>query len=89
MTDSDTPKMLFLVSAVIAVAAVGCACLFRTTALVEWARRDYQRSSRFVQGWPGAKVVLMPWFPAYLRLLGAFLLLIAVLVSFDVWLNWR
>jgi len=77
-------KILFLGFAVSALMVLGCACLFRTTLLVEWARKDYLRSSRVVQAWPLANLVLKPWYPIYLRMVGIYLLLIAIVVAFDI-----
>lgn len=56
-------KILFLGFVVIALAVLGCVCLFRTTVLVEWLRKDYLRSSRVVQEWPGFNLVLKSSFP--------------------------
>lgn len=77
-------KILFLGFVVIALVVLGCACLFRTTVLVEWARKDYLRSSRFVQEWPGSNLVLKSSFPIYLRGMGIYLLLFAILVASDI-----
>lgn len=76
------PKLLFLGLVVIALVVLSCACLFRTTALVEWVRKDYLRSSRVVQAWPFSNLVLKPWFPIYLRMMGIYALLIAILVAY-------
>jgi hypothetical protein len=83
MIDS-LPKLLFLGLVVIALVVLGCACLFRTTALVEWARMRYQRSSRIVQAWPFSNLVLKPWYPTYLRGMGIYALLIAILVGYEL-----
>jgi hypothetical protein len=77
-------KILFLGFAVIALVVLGCACLFRTTVLVEWARKDYLRSSRFVQAWPGTNLVMKSSFPIYLRGMGIYALLIAIFVASDI-----
>jgi hypothetical protein len=84
LIDSDMPKVLFLGLVVIALVVLGCACLFRTTVLVEWARTRYQRSSRIVQAWPFSNLVLKPWYPTYLRGMGVYALLIAILVVYDI-----
>lgn len=80
--DSDMSKLLFLGLLVIALVVLGLVCLFRTTVLVEWVRKDYLRSSRVVQAWPFSNLVLKPWFPIYLRLMGIYALLIAILVAY-------
>jgi hypothetical protein len=85
MTDSDMPKLLFLALVVIALVVLGCSCLFKTTALVEWTRMRYQRSSRLVQAWPFSNLVLRPWFPIYLRWMGVYALLIAIIVAYDAY----
>ena len=77
-------KILFLGFAVIALVVLGCACLFRTTVLVEWARKDYLRSTRNIQAWSSTAIVMKDWFPMYLRGMGVFALLIAILVASDV-----
>jgi hypothetical protein len=77
-------KILFLGFVVIALVVLGCVCLFRTTVLVEWARKDFLRSSRFVQAWPGTNLVMKSWFPMYLRGMGIYALLIAIFVASDI-----
>ena len=76
----DLPKLLLVGLAVIALVVLGCACLFRTTALVEWARTHHQRS-RIIQAWPFSNLVLKSWYPIYLRGMGIYALLIAILVG--------
>ena len=63
-------KKLLAVLAIVALAALGWACLFRTNVIVEWVRRDYRRSNRFVQAWPFSNLVLKSWYPTYLRSMG-------------------
>lgn len=55
-----------------ALAVLGWSCVFRTDAMVEWARKRYQRSSKFVQHYPFSNIVLKPWYPTYLRSMGLF-----------------
>lgn len=84
MIDSDLPKLLFLGLVVVALVVLGCACLFRTNALADWARTRYRRSSGIVQGWPFSNLVLKPWYPTYLRGMGVYALLIAILVGYEI-----
>ena len=65
---------------IVALAALGWKCVFRTHAMVEWARKRYHRSSKFVQGWPFSNIVLKPWYPKYLRSIGIFIWLSDLLV---------
>ena len=84
MIGLDFPKLLLLGLTVVALVALGYACLFRTTVLVDWARRRYQRSSRIVQAWPFSNLVLKPWYPTYLRGMGVYALLTAILVGYEI-----
>jgi hypothetical protein len=59
---------------------VGWAALFKTGAVVEFARRDYRNSGKLVQNWPFANMVLKEWFPIYLRGMGVFAWLIAAIL---------
>lgn len=76
-------KLLLLGSLVITLVIVGCACLFETAMLVEWIRKDYLRSSKAIQNWGSWSTVMKPWFPIYLRMMGIFFLLFAILVAGD------
>lgn len=76
-------KFLFIGLIVIALVVVGCACLFKTAMLVEWLRKDYRRSSKAIQNWGASSMVLKPWFPIYVRMMGVYALLIAILTGYS------
>jgi hypothetical protein len=69
------------VGVVIGLAVLGWACLFRTERLVLWARRNYERSNRFIRAWPGHSGVMKPWYPAYVRFMGIFVWVFACLLA--------
>jgi hypothetical protein len=71
---------LVSIVAIVALAALGWKCIFRTDDMVEWARRRYKQSSKFVQGYPFSNIVLKPWYPTYLRSMGIFIWLSDLLV---------
>jgi hypothetical protein len=64
---------LVSVVVIVALAALGWICLFRTDVMAEWARRQHQRRSKFVQDYPFSNIVLKPWYPTYLRSMGVFI----------------
>ena len=61
--------------AAVLLAFIGCAvcgwlCLFRTSTVVGWLRANHARS-RLVRAYPFSSLVLKPWYPTYLRCMGA------------------
>ena len=40
--------------------------------MASYVRRRYLRSSKLVQKWPFANLVMKPWYPGYLRIMGLF-----------------
>ncbi len=67
----------------IGLLALGWACVFQARPIADWQRRQYYQSSKFVQRWPLANIVLKSWYPTYLRGMGEFLWLIAVLLMVE------
>jgi len=57
---------------ILGFAVCGWLCVFRTSMLVEWGRRNYAKS-RTLQAYPFPNIVLKPWYPTYIRCAGIFL----------------
>jgi hypothetical protein len=64
---------------VLAVFCLLCAAIPHRVAT--HARMRYSRSGKFTQNWPFARIVLKPWYPAYLRIVG-----VGGLLCMIVWL---
>ena len=64
------------------VAAMRCVlcgwfCLFRTETIAGWLRANCNKR-RLVRAYPFSSLVLKPWYPTYLRCMGVFIWLFAV-----------
>ena len=55
-----------------ACAAFCALCIAKPNEVAGYARRRYLKSSKFFQKWPFSNMVMKPWYPAYLRLMGVF-----------------
>jgi hypothetical protein len=71
---SATP--IFLSLGVGAAMAGACAvCAVKPEAVASYLRRRYLRTPKLVRNFPFYSVVMKPWYPTYLRLVGVFGLL--------------
>ena len=61
----------------------GWLCIFRTSTLVEWGRRNYEKS-KFILAYPFANMVLKPWYSNYIRVAGILIWLWALVVGYLV-----
>lgn len=75
------PTFVLFIS-VVALAVFGVLCLAKPDKLADYARRRHLRSSRFMQKWPFASMIMAPWIPTYLRFMGLLLLAFAVTLFF-------
>jgi hypothetical protein len=73
------------ISAAIAMIAValmlgfcGWLFLFRTGHILHLAHHTHRNSPRWVQNWPGHRIIFKPWYPTYLRFGGIFAWLVAL-----------
>jgi len=64
--------ILLVITAGISVASFCVFCLARPDTVASYVRRRYLRSSKLVQKWPFANLVMKPWYPGYLRIMGLF-----------------
>ena len=55
------------VLAAVFLAFVGTLCVFRPVHVQGWFQRQHNKSNKFVQNYPFARLVFKPWYPAYLR----------------------
>ena len=61
----------------------GGLCIFKTKMLVGWGQKSYKKS-KFVQAYPFSNIVIKPWYPAYIRGAGIFVLLWALAIDYLV-----
>jgi hypothetical protein len=47
-------------------------CAVRPESVAARLRRRYERSSKLIEKWPFANLVMKPWYPTYLRVVGSF-----------------
>ena len=66
----------------ILLAAFGTLCIVKPEPVAAFARQHHQKSNKFFQNWPFAKMVLEPWFPRYLRCMGVVCWLFVVLICY-------
>ena len=79
-----TFKAIWFVIMVAGFVVCGWLCLCRTNMLVTWARRNYAKSSKFVQAYPFSNMVMKPWYPTYIRGAGIFIWLWALAIVYLV-----
>jgi hypothetical protein len=66
----------------VALAVVGCLCLAKSDKMAAYTRGRYFKMNKFFQKWPFANMVLEPWYPTYLRLVGLFVVACALMFIF-------
>ena len=71
--------------------ACGWLCVFRTEMLVAWGRKSYERRNNhprlvreIIRIHPMSNIVLKPWYPTYIRWMGIFIWLWALMVLYLV-----
>jgi hypothetical protein len=61
---------------------IGSLFAFWTNKVVRYARKRYTDSPKWVQAFPFAGLVLSRWYPAYIRLVGIFCWITALLFAY-------
>jgi len=64
--------IVWLVVMSLGFAACRWLCVFRTSMLVGWGRKNYDKS-KFIQSYPSSSLVLKPWYPLPIRCCGIFI----------------
>jgi hypothetical protein len=62
--------MFFAVIAGMAIAAICVLCAIQPNKVAAFARNHYLKSPEWARNWPFAKIVMMDWYPIYLRGIG-------------------
>jgi hypothetical protein len=81
MREIPTLQLLLLVATIVFTAAAGTLCVFWPERVAAYERKKYHRSNKFIQKWPFFDMVLLPWYPTYLRCMGVFLWLFALAIT--------
>ena len=68
------------------LAIVGWLCIYKTDALVERARRRYEKHW-FVRAYPFSRMVMQDWYPTYLRCSGVLIWVWALVLIYLVWVR--
>ena len=68
-----------MVLMIVGTAVSGWFLIFRTSTAVRWAQNNY-KNNKLARWWPFSSMVLMPWYPTYLRCMGIFSWLFSALV---------
>jgi hypothetical protein len=64
--------IVWLVVMSLGFAVCGWFCVFKTSTVVGWGQKNYEKS-KFVQSYPFSNMVLKPWYPTYIRCAGVFI----------------
>jgi len=56
----------------------GALCIFKTKMVVEWGRKSYNKRGFL---YPFASMVAKPWYPTYIRCMGVFISLWALMID--------
>jgi hypothetical protein len=78
-----TSKVIWLVVMSLAFYVCGALFIFRTSMLVEWAKKNYGKR-KLDQAYPFSGIVTKPWYPAFIRVAGIFIWLWALVVDYLV-----
>ena len=62
--------MLLASVAGMAIASVCALCAIQPSKVAAFARNHYLKSPKWARNWPFAKIVMMEWYPIYLRGIG-------------------
>jgi len=68
----DRVIQIFALVAGLGMALFCMFCALEPDSVAARVRRRHQRSSKLLQKWPFAKMVMKPWYPTYLRVMGLF-----------------
>ena len=63
---------------------IGAFCIFKPEDMQSWLQNRHNRSSKFVQNYPFAKLIFKPWYPTYLRFMGVWVWIFAVIFAYVV-----
>jgi hypothetical protein len=66
-----TFESISFVLMVLGLAAGGWFCVFRTSILVTWARKNYE-GSKIARAQPFSNMIMKPWYPMHIRGVGIF-----------------
>jgi uncharacterized membrane protein len=75
---NESRPILLAVGVVLAVFGILCAA--KPDKMADYARRRHLRSSRFIQKWPFAGMVMESWIPTYIRFMGLFVVAVGVML---------
>jgi hypothetical protein len=73
-----------ITAAAICLAFVGAFCIFKPERMQAWLQRRHNRSNKFVQNYPFAKLIFKPWYPTYLRFMGVWAWMFALFFAYAV-----
>jgi hypothetical protein len=83
MVNAIIPATLAAVACVF-LALVGAVCIFKPENMQAWFQRRHNRSNKFVQNYPFAKLIFKPWYPTYLRFMGVWAWMFALFFAYAV-----
>ena len=70
------------VTAAVFLVFVGAFCVFKPTSIQAWLQRRHNKSNKFVQNYPLAKLIFKPWYPTYLRVMGVWAWMFALIFAY-------
>ncbi len=74
-------------AAIILLVVVGSFCIFKPAAVQNWLQKQHNSSNTFAQNLPFQKVIFKKWYPAYLRFMGVFSWIFALIFAYAVYLT--
>lgn len=81
--------VIAMVVVALALGLCGWVFLFRTGHVLHLAHHTHRTSPRWVQNWPGHRLIFRSWYPAYLRAGGVMAWLLAACLLALAWLRMR
>jgi hypothetical protein len=66
------------------LALVGALYIFKPESMQAWFQKRRNRSNKFVQNYPFAKLIFKPWYPTYLRFMGVWAWMFALFFAYAV-----
>jgi hypothetical protein len=64
-------------------AVCGWLCVFKTSAVVGFGRKNYEKN-KFVRSYPFSNMVIKPWYPIFIRCAGVFIWFWALAIIYTV-----
>jgi hypothetical protein len=80
-------KIPATVIAAVFLAFVGTICIFKPVRMQAWILRQHRASNKSIRRYPFSNLIFKPWYPTYLRVMGVWAWLFALVFAYAVYMS--